>query len=104
MAHSVESREGALEEELFVPMTMGDDGAVRETYVAGREAKGRAHGADGRGRQTAFAMKRDQGVGRHFVARFAGGGDGALMGRSGHSAGRKRRGDGAGQIGEFASP
>ena len=40
MAHRMESHEGDLEEELFVLMTMGDDRAVRETYVAGRAAKG----------------------------------------------------------------
>ena len=34
MAHRMESHEGDLEEELFVLMTMGDDRAVRETYVA----------------------------------------------------------------------
>ncbi len=37
----MESHEGELEEELFVLMTMGDDRAARETYVAGRGAKGR---------------------------------------------------------------
>jgi guanine deaminase len=36
----MESHEGDLEEELFVLMTMGDDRAVRETYVGGRAAKG----------------------------------------------------------------
>jgi guanine deaminase len=41
MAHRMESHEGDLEEELFVIMTMGDDRAVRETYVAGRGVKGR---------------------------------------------------------------
>jgi guanine deaminase len=41
MAHRMESHEGDLEEELFVLMTMGDDRAVRETYVAGRAVKGR---------------------------------------------------------------
>ncbi|MGD0642950.1 MAG: guanine deaminase [Roseiarcus sp.] len=39
MAHRMESHEGDLKEELFVLMTMGDDRAVRETYVAGRPAK-----------------------------------------------------------------
>jgi guanine deaminase len=41
MAHRMESHEGDLEEELFVIMTMGDDRAVRETYVAGERVKGR---------------------------------------------------------------
>ena len=41
MAHRMELHEGDLEEELFVLMTMGDDRAVGETYVAGRAAKGR---------------------------------------------------------------
>jgi guanine deaminase len=36
----MESHEGDLEEELFVLMTMADDRAVRETYVAGRAVKG----------------------------------------------------------------
>ena len=40
MAHRMESHEGDLEEELFVIMTMGDDRAVRETYVAGNAVKG----------------------------------------------------------------
>ncbi|MDF1584875.1 guanine deaminase [Marinimicrococcus flavescens] len=35
MAHRMESVEGDLAEELFVLMTMGDDRAVRATYVAG---------------------------------------------------------------------
>ncbi len=39
MAHRMESHEGDLAEELFVLMTMGDDRAVRETYVAGRAVK-----------------------------------------------------------------
>ena len=37
----MELHEGDLEEELFVIMTVGDDRAVRETYVAGRAVKGR---------------------------------------------------------------
>ena len=39
MAHRMEAHEGDLEEELFVLMTMGDDRAVSETYVAGRPVK-----------------------------------------------------------------
>jgi guanine deaminase len=39
MAHRMESIEGDLAEELFVLMTMGDDRAVAETYVAGMRAK-----------------------------------------------------------------
>ncbi|MDR3570957.1 MAG: guanine deaminase, partial [Candidatus Pacebacteria bacterium] len=41
MAHRLESHQGDLDVVLFVVMTMGDDRAVRETYVAGRAAKGR---------------------------------------------------------------
>ena len=41
MAHRMESIDGDLEEELFVLMTMGDDRAVSETYVAGERAKPR---------------------------------------------------------------
>jgi len=40
MAHRMESHEGELSEELFVLMTMGDDRAVAQTYVAGRGVKG----------------------------------------------------------------
>jgi guanine deaminase len=40
MAHRMEAVEGDLGEELFVLMTMGDDRAVSQTYVAGRAAKG----------------------------------------------------------------
>jgi guanine deaminase len=40
MAHRMESHEGDLSEELFVLMTMGDDRAVSQTYVAGRGVKG----------------------------------------------------------------
>lgn len=36
MAHRMEAARGDLEEELFVLMTMGDDRAVRATYVAGQ--------------------------------------------------------------------
>ncbi len=39
MAHRMEAVEGELAEELFVLMTMGDDRAVSETYVAGRRVK-----------------------------------------------------------------
>jgi guanine deaminase len=39
MAHRMESIDGDLAEELFVLMTMGDDRAVAETYVAGERAK-----------------------------------------------------------------
>jgi guanine deaminase len=37
MAHRIETIRD-LEEELFVLMTMGDDRAVRQTYIAGRPA------------------------------------------------------------------
>jgi guanine deaminase len=37
MAHRMEVARG-LEDELFVLMTMGDDRAVRQTYIAGRPA------------------------------------------------------------------
>ena len=40
MAHRMESVAGDLAEDLFILMMMGDDRAVRETYVAGRRAKG----------------------------------------------------------------
>ncbi len=40
MAHRMETVEGDLAEELFVLMTMGDDRAVAQTYVAGRGVKG----------------------------------------------------------------
>ena len=40
MAHRMESVDGDLSEELFVLMTMGDDRAVRETYVGGVGVKG----------------------------------------------------------------
>lgn len=40
MAHRMESHEGDLEEELFVLIAMGDDRAVRQTYVAGVGVKG----------------------------------------------------------------
>jgi guanine deaminase len=36
MAHRMDSVDGDLAEELFVLMTMGDDRAVRATYVAGK--------------------------------------------------------------------
>jgi guanine deaminase len=39
MAHRMESIDGDLAEELFVLMTMGDDRAVAETYVAGERMK-----------------------------------------------------------------
>jgi guanine deaminase len=39
MAHRMETVEGDLDEELFVLMTLGDDRAVRETYVQGRASK-----------------------------------------------------------------
>ena len=39
MAHRMESVAGDLAEELFVLMTMGDDRAIAETYVAGERAK-----------------------------------------------------------------
>ena len=42
MAHRMETVEGDLAEELFVLMTLGDDRAVRATYVAG-ERLHRAH-------------------------------------------------------------
>ena len=37
MAHRMEAVDGDLAEELFVLMTMGDDRAVRATYVAGEQ-------------------------------------------------------------------
>ncbi|MEO1249940.1 MAG: amidohydrolase family protein, partial [Pseudomonadota bacterium] len=43
MAHRAETVEGSLEEELFILMTLGDDRAVRATYVAGNCV----HTADG---------------------------------------------------------
>lgn len=39
MAHRMESVDGDIAEELFILMMMGDDRAVRETYVAGRPVK-----------------------------------------------------------------
>ena len=39
MAHRMEAVSGDIAEELFVLMTMGDDRAIRETYVAGAPAK-----------------------------------------------------------------
>jgi guanine deaminase len=39
MAHRMETVEGDLDEELFVLMTLGDDRAVKETYVQGRASK-----------------------------------------------------------------
>ena len=39
MAHRMEAVDGDLAEELFVLMTMGDDRAIAETYVAGERAK-----------------------------------------------------------------
>ena len=39
MAHRMETVDGDLDEELFVLMTLGDDRAVRETYVQGRASK-----------------------------------------------------------------
>jgi guanine deaminase len=39
MAHRMESVDGDLAEELFVLMTMGDDRAVAQTYIAGERAK-----------------------------------------------------------------
>jgi len=41
MAHRMESVNADLLEELFILMTMGDDRAVSETYVAGRPVKSR---------------------------------------------------------------
>ena len=41
MAHRMEAIRGDLAEELFVLMTMGDDRAIRETYVAGVPVKPR---------------------------------------------------------------
>ncbi len=39
MAHRMERIEGDLDKELFVLMTLGDDRAVRQTYVAGKPKK-----------------------------------------------------------------
>jgi guanine deaminase len=41
MAHRMEAASGEIAEELFVLMTMGDDRAIRETYVAGMPVKPR---------------------------------------------------------------
>ena len=38
LAHRMESGGGALEVELFALITMGDDRAVRQTYIAGKPA------------------------------------------------------------------
>jgi guanine deaminase len=38
MAHRMETVNGDLDEELFVLMTLGDDRAVRATYVQGKRA------------------------------------------------------------------
>ncbi len=40
MAHRMETADGDLEVELFALITMGDDRAVRQTYVAGEPRKG----------------------------------------------------------------
>jgi guanine deaminase len=39
MAHRMETVKGDLDAELFTLITMGDDRAVRQTYVAGAPAK-----------------------------------------------------------------
>ncbi|MBV9287148.1 MAG: amidohydrolase family protein, partial [Hyphomicrobiales bacterium] len=39
MAHRMETAEGDLDAELFVLMMLGDDRAVRQTYVAGAPRK-----------------------------------------------------------------
>ena len=39
LAHRVETADGNLEVELFALITMGDDRAVRQTYVAGEPQK-----------------------------------------------------------------
>jgi guanine deaminase len=39
MAHRMETAKGDLDAELFALITMGDDRAVRQTYVAGAPAK-----------------------------------------------------------------
>ena len=44
MAHRMEAVDGDIAEELFVLMTMGDDRAIHETYVAGMPVKSRAVG------------------------------------------------------------
>ena len=41
LAHRMETAAGSLEVELFALLTLGDDRAVRETYVAGEPRKGR---------------------------------------------------------------
>jgi guanine deaminase len=41
MAHRMEAVSGSLAEELFVLVTMGDDRAVRATYVAGERIHAR---------------------------------------------------------------
>ena len=39
MAHRMERVEGDLDQELFALITLGDDRAVRQTYVAGAPRK-----------------------------------------------------------------
>jgi guanine deaminase len=39
MEHRMEAANGGLDEELFALITMGDDRAVRQTYVAGAPSK-----------------------------------------------------------------
>ena len=39
MAHRIETAKGDLDAELFALITMGDDRAVRQTYVAGEPRK-----------------------------------------------------------------
>ena len=39
MAHRMETAKGDLDVELFALITMGDDRAVRQTYIAGEPAK-----------------------------------------------------------------
>ena len=41
LAHRMETAAGSLEVELFALLTLGDDRAVRETYVAGEPRKGK---------------------------------------------------------------
>ena len=63
MAHRMETAGGDLEDELFVLMTLGDDRAVRQTYIAGEPRKevrwrltgqvgSRSHAAAPRGKPT----------------------------------------------------
>jgi guanine deaminase len=56
LAHRMETAAGDLDVELFALMTLGDDRAVRETYVAGEPVKARdGGGSGGFGREPLFS-------------------------------------------------